>query len=62
MLVLSRRRGERIMIGSNVEMVVVSVQGDRVKLGFRAPTDVTIHREEIHQRIQAERAAAKGCR
>lgn len=54
MLVLSRKRGERIVIGNDVELVVVSVHGDRVKLGFRAPNDVAIHREEIHHRINEE--------
>lgn len=55
MLVLKRKRDERIMIGDDVELVVVNVQGDRVKLGFRAPQDVLIQREEVHERIREER-------
>lgn len=54
MLVLSRKRGERVVIGDDVELVIISVRGDRVKLGFRAPNDVAIHREEVFQRIREE--------
>jgi carbon storage regulator len=54
MLVLSRKARQRIVIGENIELVVLAVTGDRVKLGFDAPSNVTIHREEIHQRIQSE--------
>jgi carbon storage regulator len=56
MLVLSRKCGERIVIGSNIEIVVVCVRGDRVRLGFQAPIDVPIHRAEVHDRIQTEMA------
>jgi carbon storage regulator len=51
MLVLNRKRGETVMIGENVEVTVLQVHGDRVKLGFRSPIDVAIHREEIYQKI-----------
>ena len=54
MLVLSRKCGERIVIGSNVELMVVDVRGDRVRLAFSAPSDVPIHREEVRKRIQEE--------
>ena len=59
MLVLSRKASERIIIGENVEMIVVAVSGDRVKLGFNAPSEVGIHREEVHRRIQSENGAAE---
>jgi carbon storage regulator len=58
MLVLSRKARQRIVIGENIELVVVSVSGDRVKLGFNAPSEVQIHREELHRRIQSENGAA----
>ncbi|MFZ5833231.1 MAG: carbon storage regulator CsrA [Planctomycetota bacterium] len=51
MLVLSRKQGEAIMIGPDIEVVVLEVRGDRVKLGFRGPADVPIHRAEVHRRI-----------
>lgn len=51
MLVLSRKEGERIVIGENIELTVVAVHGNRVKLGFRAPDEVSIHREEVSRRI-----------
>ncbi len=51
MLVLSRKAQESIRIGENIEVVVLEVHGDRVKLGFRAPADVPIHRGEVFARI-----------
>ena len=59
MLVLSRKAKQRIVIGENIELVVVAVSGDRVKLGFNAPKEVQIHREEVYERIQAERQSAE---
>ncbi len=47
MLILSRKRGERIVIGGNIELTVVAIRGERVRLGLCAPQDVSIHREEI---------------
>ena len=54
MLVLTRKTGERIVVGDNIVITVVSHQGDRVKLGFEAPADVAIHRAEVFARIQEE--------
>ncbi len=51
MLVLSRKPNEAIKIGQDIEIVVLEVHGDRVKLGFLAPTEVPIHRGEVHDRI-----------
>lgn len=56
MLVLSRHRDESIIIGDEIVVTVVEIRGDKVRLGIQAPTDVTVHREEIHQAIQQERA------
>ncbi|WP_169084588.1 carbon storage regulator CsrA [Paenibacillus sp. PL91] len=58
MLVLSRKTNESIMIGANVEIIVLGVEGDNVKLGIRAPKEVDIHRKEIYMAIQAENRAA----
>lgn len=58
MLVLSRRTNESIMIGHNIELVVLGVEGDNVKLGIRAPKDVDIYRKEIYLSIQAENISA----
>jgi carbon storage regulator len=49
MLVLSRKSGERVLVGEDVEVVVLEIDGDRVKLGFNAPRYVPICRAEIHQ-------------
>jgi carbon storage regulator len=51
MLVLSRKLNESIKIGQEIEIVVLEVRGDRVKLGFVAPAEVPIHRGEIHDQI-----------
>ncbi|WP_169975684.1 carbon storage regulator CsrA [Tautonia rosea] len=58
MLVLSRKIGERIRIGDTVTLTVVRVHGDKVRLGIEAPESVTIHREEVYQRLQREPTAA----
>lgn len=54
MLVLSRKVGEEIVIGGNIRVTVVSMSGNRVKLGFTAPGHTSIHRAEVHRSIQAE--------
>jgi carbon storage regulator len=53
MLVLSRKRGETVVIGRDIEVTVLEVRGERVKLGFRGPDDVPIHRGEIQEKIDA---------
>lgn len=61
MLVLTRKTGEAIQIGEDIEISVVSVKGDQVKLGINAPKHVEIHRKEIYLTIQEENAeASKG--
>jgi carbon storage regulator len=52
MLVLSRKRGERIVIGPNIELLVVEISGNRVRLAVDAPRNVSIHRQELHRRLQ----------
>jgi carbon storage regulator len=54
MLVLSRNKGERIVIGNDIVLTVVDIRGDRVRLGFTGPTEVPIHREEVFRRLAAE--------
>jgi len=54
MLILSRKRGERIVIGPNIELAVVDIRGNKVRLAVDAPRDVSIHRQEVYQRIQDE--------
>ena len=51
MLVLSRKRGETIVIGNGIAVTVLAVDGDRVKLGVVAPAEVPVHRKEVCQRI-----------
>lgn len=56
MLVLSRQRDESIMIGDDVEITIVDVRGDKVRLGITAPKDIPVHRREIYDAIQREKA------
>jgi len=59
MLVLSRQRDESIMIGDNVEITIVDVRGDKVRLGITAPKCIPVHRREIYDAIQREKAEAE---
>lgn len=60
MLVLSRQRDETIMIGDDIEITVVDIRGDKVRLGITAPTTIPVHRKEVYEAIQREnREAAK---
>jgi carbon storage regulator len=54
MLVLSRKRGERIVIGPNIKLTVVDIRGNKVRLALDAPRNVSIHRQEVYRRIQDE--------
>ncbi len=55
MLVLSRQRDESIMIGDDVEIIIVDVRGDKVRLGITAPKDIPVHRREIYDAIKKEK-------
>jgi carbon storage regulator len=58
MLVLTRKPKESIMIGDDIEITVVSIEGDQIKLGINAPKNVDIHRKEIYLSIQQENSDA----
>ncbi|MBU8731778.1 carbon storage regulator CsrA [Cytobacillus oceanisediminis] len=58
MLVLTRRLKESIMIGDDIEISILSIEGDQVKLGISAPRNVDIHRKEIYLSIQQENSSA----
>jgi creatinine deaminase len=58
MLVLARQRNETIVIGENIEITVVDIRGDKVRLGIVAPKEIAVHRKEIHEAIKRDAAAA----
>ena len=58
MLVLSRQRDETIMIGDDVEVTVVDIRGDKVRLGITAPSHIAVHRKEVYDAIQRENREA----
>lgn len=59
MLILTRRVGEVLMIGDDVNITVLGVKGNQVRIGVNAPKDVAVHREEIYLRIQNEKASGE---
>ena len=59
MLVLSRQKDESIMIGDDVEIIIVDVRGDKVRLGITAPKQIPVHRREIYDAIQREKNEKK---
>lgn len=54
MLILTRRIGETLKIGDNVDVTILSVRGNQIRIGINAPRDVAVHREEIYTRIKEE--------
>lgn len=60
MLVLTRKRDEKVMIGDNIVVTVVEIRGDKVRLGFEAPAEIRVDREEVYEAIRREHELAQG--
>ncbi|MGE4284123.1 MAG: carbon storage regulator CsrA [Clostridia bacterium] len=58
MLVLTRKKEQSIIIGDNIEISIIDIQGDQVRIGINAPKDISIHRKEVFLEIQQENKAA----
>lgn len=58
MLILTRRIGEKIMLGDDICLVILSVRGGQVRIGVDAPRNITVHRDEVYQRIKKEEERA----
>ena len=59
MLVLSRKKDEKIVIGDSITLMVIEIRGDKVRLGIEAPRDVSVHRAEVYEAIKRANAAEK---
>lgn len=60
MLVLSRKKDEKIIIGDKITIMVIEIRGDKVRLGIDAPKDVTVHRQEVYEAIKKEQEEGRG--
>lgn len=58
MLVLARKLNESVMIGEDVEIVIIDIKGDQIKLGIKAPKSVAVHRKEIYDEIKGQNISA----
>ncbi len=59
MLVLARRSNQSIIIGDDIEIVIVDIKGDQVKIGVKAPKNVSVHRAEVYKEIQEEKQKSR---
>jgi len=60
MLVLSRKKDEKIMVGDNIVITIVDIQGGKVRIGVEAPCDMSVHRHEVFEAIQKHHSASAG--
>lgn len=60
MLVLTRKKNETVMIGDDIRVVVVEIRGDKVRLGFEAPPEVPVHRQEVYEAIRQNEKEGDG--
>ncbi|MCG9895707.1 MAG: carbon storage regulator CsrA [Fimbriimonadaceae bacterium] len=60
MLVLTRKLNQSIVIGETVEIVVLEIRGEQVRIGIKAPRDVTVHRQEVYEAIKSQNVEAAG--
>ena len=61
MLILTRRIGEKLIIDDNIEVMILGVKGNQVRIGIEAPQQISVHREEIHRKIEMEKIEKAQC-
>ena len=61
MLILTRRIGEKLIIDDNIEVMILGVKGNQVRIGIEAPQQISVHREEIHRKIEQEKIEKAQC-
>lgn len=62
MLVITRKGNESLFIGDDIEITVLGVQGNQVRIGIRAPENIDVHREEIYRRIESQNSSNSACK
>lgn len=55
MLILTRKPGETVFVGDTIQVTILGVKGNQVRIGFQCPNEIPVHREEVYRRIQAEK-------
>ena len=55
MLILTRKPGESIIIGNNIKIVIIEIRGNQVRLGVDAPKEISVHRDEVYEKLQLEK-------
>lgn len=58
MLVLTRKKGQALMIGHDIELSIIDIQGDQVRIGIKAPKSISVHRKEVYEEIRKENLSA----
>ena len=59
MLIFKRKRGQAIIIGDDIKIIILEIEGNKIKIGIKAPVEITVHRDEVYDKIQKEKEENK---